>query len=273
MTLGSPPILRCPDCFVEAGLLGAVFACPACDRSFGPQAGLWDLRPSQLSPAKRNEDAAHHGDRTATWRRLILHKRDRIEACDTQWLPELLSDRTRRFLEVGGGLCYASALAKARAPDAHVTASDLSPKYVIRHAMAVGSMLGAMPNAYVAADVERLPFIDAQFDAVFSQMTLYRVPAPSEALREIRRVLAPGGCYLGIERATPWAWSREASVMRARAEPLGILERPYTLHAWRAMARGIARADLTPGRRLRHRRARQWLNAVRPMHVALRIAC
>lgn len=47
--------------------------------------------------------------------------------------------------------------------------------------------------AYVRADAAELPFGDATFDAVCCFAALYLIDAPTRALDEIARVLAPGG--------------------------------------------------------------------------------
>jgi ubiquinone/menaquinone biosynthesis C-methylase UbiE len=51
----------------------------------------------------------------------------------------------------------------------------------------------------VAAGADRLPFDDGSFDTVVSTLVLCTVPDQSSALREIRRVLKPGGRLLFIE--------------------------------------------------------------------------
>jgi ubiquinone/menaquinone biosynthesis C-methylase UbiE len=48
-------------------------------------------------------------------------------------------------------------------------------------------------------DAEHLPFEDARFDTVVSTFTLCSIPDVSHALREIHRVLKPGGKFLFLE--------------------------------------------------------------------------
>lgn len=278
MRSGSPVRFRCPDCGTAIGPVEGRPACRDCGRVFGADGGVWNLLPTQLHPLKLNEDAPHADEGLPTWRRLFFHKRHWLEACETRWLPTVIEPGTRTFLEIGGGLCYASALAKARAPSAHVVATDVSPRYLRHHALRVGAILGASADTYAAVDAEALPFEDAQFDAVYSQVVLYRLPEPGRALREIWRVLAPGGRYLGIERASPWLppfREGEARAMRARAVAHGIGERPIRYREWQRILR---EADLTPssmapvpGRRLRAPWLSRLGNAARPIYVSIRL--
>jgi ubiquinone/menaquinone biosynthesis C-methylase UbiE len=61
-----------------------------------------------------------------------------------------------------------------------------------------------LPATVVAAPAERLPFADASFDTVVATLTLCTVGDLPASLREVRRVLVPGGRLLFLEhvRAT-----------------------------------------------------------------------
>jgi ubiquinone/menaquinone biosynthesis C-methylase UbiE len=77
----------------------------------------------------------------------------------------------------------------------------------------------------VAAPAEALPFADASFDFVVSTLVLCTVADPAAAVRELRRVLRPGGRLVFIEHV------RAGSPRLARRQDR--LER-----LWRAFASG-----------------------------------
>jgi ubiquinone/menaquinone biosynthesis C-methylase UbiE len=273
-----PVRFRCPDCLAPVGPLEGMPSCSKCGRMFGPSEGVWDLRPQSLDQVKANEDEIHAEEGLATWRRLFFHKRYWIEWCQHRFLPTLVGAHTRAFLEIGGGLCYASALAKEQAPQAFVLATDLSPRYLRHHGVAVGRIMGSPADAYAAADVEALPFEDQQFDAIYSQIVLSRLPDPVRALREIWRMLAPGGTYLAVEHASPWgrrAFAREAQWMKAWGQPRGVELKPLRLSDWEAIVAkaGFERSRIAPvpGRRVRDPRLRRLLNVWRPIHLTIRL--
>ena len=49
---------------------------------------------------------------------------------------------------------------------------------------------------YALVDAQDIPYPDAAFDVVIANMMLYHVPDIVKALREIRRVLKPGGTFI-----------------------------------------------------------------------------
>jgi SAM-dependent methyltransferase len=63
----------------------------------------------------------------------------------------------------------------------------------------------------VVGDVQDLPFRDGVFDCVLAAWMLYHVPDLNRALREIRRVLRPGGRFVATtnsERTMPELWDQ-----------------------------------------------------------------
>ncbi len=95
----------------------------------------------------------------------------------------------RRVLEVGGGQ---GELAEWMRDDlgAQVSFLDFSPRMV---ELARGRGLDAQ-----VGDVQELPFPDASFDVVVAAWMLYHVPDIPLGLREIARVLHPGGSLVAV---------------------------------------------------------------------------
>jgi SAM-dependent methyltransferase len=97
--------------------------------------------------------------------------------------------RPRRVLEVG---CGWGELAEwiGRETEAEVVATDLSPRMV--------ELAGARGVDARLADVQSLPFGDAEFDVVVAAWMLYHVPDLAQGIAEIWRVLRPGGRLVAV---------------------------------------------------------------------------
>ena len=100
-------------------------------------------------------------------------------------------ERTRalRVLEIGCG-CGSEAERFARA-GAHYTAIDLTNAAVsiTRRRFQLASLEGQ----FVQGDAENLPFADSSFDFVYSHGVLHHSPDTPRTIREVHRVLSPGG--------------------------------------------------------------------------------
>jgi SAM-dependent methyltransferase len=80
---------------------------------------------------------------------------------------------------------------------------------------------------YVQADAQWLPIADAQFDRVLSLNALYHVPDWQQALRELRRVVRPGGRVV-LSTNGPDAIKRIYDVHHEAALELGYTPLPFT---------------------------------------------
>jgi len=150
----------------------------------------------QLNAIVHDREAAFYDDRF-----LIAYDR-RIGRDVARDLRRVTGDavRARRALDLACGTGYASiGLAAAGLAD-EVHASDLSAKMLERcrdNARAAGVDLHL-----ALADAENLPYADGAFDLVVARGALHHVPSPLAALREMRRVLEPGGTAVVLAEPT-----------------------------------------------------------------------
>ncbi len=96
-------------------------------------------------------------------------------------------------LDVGCGPGALPVLLGAAAPRLKLTGLDLSPDMIAlgrRRAREAGVEARV---TFRVGDVARLPFADAHFDLVLSSLSRHHWADPIAGLREIRRVLKPGG--------------------------------------------------------------------------------
>ena len=97
-----------------------------------------------------------------------------------------------RLLDCGCGPgSITVGLAEVVAPG-EVVGVDIEPRQVAR-AQALAQDLGLTNARFEVGSVYELPFPDASFDAAFAVNALEHVSEPLRALREMRRVLRPGG--------------------------------------------------------------------------------
>jgi SAM-dependent methyltransferase len=85
---------------------------------------------------------------------------------------------------------YPDAVTRVRAVEPSDLAWKLAGKRLER---------SAIPVERAGLDGQALPFADATFDSALSTWTLCTIPDPGAALRELRRVLKPGGTLHFVE--------------------------------------------------------------------------
>ena len=156
---------------------GALEAPARVQGMFARIAGRYDLANAILS-----------GGMDAFWRRRAA----RIVA---RWEPARLLD-----LATGSGV-LAATLSRA-CPAARIVGADFCVP-MLQRARAAGRL-----ERLVAADALRLPFADGAFDGVTVAFGLRNMASYAGALREMRRMLRPGGHVLILDFSLPRGWWR-----------------------------------------------------------------
>jgi SAM-dependent methyltransferase len=110
-----------------------------------------------------------------------------------------------RVLDVGCGSGWATRLLAEYAANGSVTGIDISDEMV----RLAGESSSSFANVkFEIAGAEQLPFNDREFTHAFSMESLYYYRNIPKALKEIRRVLQPGGLFVAV---VDLYWESEAT--------------------------------------------------------------
>lgn len=139
---------------------------------------------------EKGHSADYFGDTRDFW-----WNRDFLELMSRRWAL----NEARSILDVGCGIGHwGRCLAPFLNPNGTMVGVDREPRWI-------DEAMNRLPSeyhgrfSYQVGDAERLPFPDAQFDLVTCQTLLIHVKDPIGVLREMVRVLAPGGLIVVAE--------------------------------------------------------------------------
>jgi ubiquinone/menaquinone biosynthesis C-methylase UbiE len=144
-----------------------------------------------------------------------------------QMIADLPLQPGDRVLDMAcGDGVYAAWLADRVGPAGTVVGVDIAPAFldVARR----NTSMSQHPEAisFQIGDINGLPFADGEFDLVWCAHSLYSLPDPLAALREMRRVTKPGGTVAILENDTlhhmllPWPAELELAVRQAQLAAL-----------------------------------------------------
>jgi demethylmenaquinone methyltransferase/2-methoxy-6-polyprenyl-1,4-benzoquinol methylase len=140
----------------------------------------------------------------------IADRYDLITVClsygqDRRWKHRLLAGagslHGRRVLDLACGTGDIAWLAASRG--AHVTGLDITPRMIELARAKARPVQGSGDAVFLVGDMCALPLPDASFDIVTSGYGLRNVPDLALAIREIARVLRPGGLFLSLDFNRP----------------------------------------------------------------------
>lgn len=92
-----------------------------------------------------------------------------------------------------GPALLAAAAARRVAPGGLVLATDIAEDMMAEGRRRIA---GSARPAFAVADAEQLGLADGCFDRVLAGLALFLFPQPDKALKEVRRVLRPGGRFV-----------------------------------------------------------------------------
>lgn len=151
--------------------------------------------------------------------------------------------RDGSYLDIGCGNGYTVRWAAEAVPDGRAVGVDVSPRMIAR----ARELSEAFRNAefHVASFPDEHPLQRASFDVIYSMEVFYYLPDLGEGLREVRRLLRPGGVF-----ACQVDFYEENDASHTWPEDVGLEMTLLSERGWRE-AFGEARLEVTDQFRVR----------------------
>lgn len=153
-----------------------------------------------------------------------------------------------RVLDIAAGAGEQSIVtAKKVGPSGYILATDISAN-ILEYAKQMAQQAGVSNMETKVMDGENLTLEDGTFDAVISRVGLIYFPDQQRALKEMLRVLKPGGKIAAIVYSTPEKnkfFSVPVSIIRSRAKlppPLPGQPGPFSLGAEGVIEKAFSQA-------------------------------
>jgi ubiquinone/menaquinone biosynthesis C-methylase UbiE len=163
----------------------------------------------------RNYISRQFGNPSGLLGRFIGNGMARRNAHDAEWTISLLNIQPhQRLLEIGFGPGVSTQMASEKATEGFVAGLDHSKDMVQaasqRNAIAIQSGRVELRQG----EVSSLPYSDGSFDIVYSIHSIYFWRNPVDCLKEIKRVLKPGGLLaITIQPKDKWRPNVDPRVM------------------------------------------------------------
>jgi ubiquinone/menaquinone biosynthesis C-methylase UbiE len=177
-------ILRCPDCHAELIETRGELACTGCGQAFSIADGIPDLLGRTDTV---NQDEVATQDHVSDFYEEQRYHKAHSRAFHHQSVADMV--RMVRLdglvLDNGCGNGFLADVCRDIAPAAQLVGIDIS------HGML--DFARKHHTRLVRGDSTRLPFADETFDTIFARSLLHHLPDPEAGVREMARVLKPGG--------------------------------------------------------------------------------
>jgi SAM-dependent methyltransferase len=168
-----------------------------------------------------------------------VYERALVPAVFSAWAPlvvDLADPRPgARVLDVACGTgVIARLIARRVGPTGEVVGLDLNPGMLAVAAATASTEPATIRIRWQEASATKMPLSDGAFDIVYCQLGLQFFPDRPAALREMFRVLVPGGhlglmVWRGIQHSPGFSVLAEALARHVSAEAAGIMRAPFGL--------------------------------------------